>query len=326
MAIIEAHCLSKNFEVSEKRPGLKGTIKHFFSRKTKIIRAVKSIDFKIHSGEIVGFIGANGAGKTTTLKMLCGLLYPSSGSLKVSGYTPVKRSSDFLEKISLVMGHKQQLIWDLPPYDSLRVNAAIYGLSELETKNRIKELSNMLELDEELYIPVRKLSLGQRMKAELLAALIHRPTILFLDEPTLGLDLNAQLNLRQFILNYNKIYGATILLTSHYLADITTLCKRVIIIDKGHLIYDDSLEKLNKSSKNKRIVKIKFIDRINIDFEKYGHINYLNLNEMEIIVEKDVLSNFLKYLLSSNNISDIEISDPPLEDLITDIFRSGCLE
>ena len=199
--LIEVEGLSKTYRVAEKQPGMAGTLRHFVQRRYRDVTAVRDVSFQIAPGEMVGFLGANGAGKTTTLKMLCGLIHPSAGRVVVAGHQPKRRHRDFLQRITLVMGQKQQLIWDLPPLDSLRVNAAVYGISDQLAQRRINVLADLLELGEELTRPVRKLSLGQRMKAELLAALLHEPEVLFLDEPTLGLDVNAQARVRQFLCN-----------------------------------------------------------------------------------------------------------------------------
>ncbi|MDP5018741.1 MAG: ATP-binding cassette domain-containing protein, partial [Dolichospermum sp.] len=227
MSIIIAENLNKSYPIAIKDPGIGGTIAHFFRRTYRNIKAVQDVSFTIEPGEIVGFLGPNGAGKTTTLKMLTGLIHPSSGTVKVGGFVPFNRQEAFLQKITLVMGQKQQLIWDLPALDSLRINAAVYNISDKEFQRRVGELTEMLALEGKLTQAVRKLSLGERMKAELLAALLHRPQVLFLDEPTLGLDINAQVAVRDFLREYNQLYQATILLTSHYMADITALCERV---------------------------------------------------------------------------------------------------
>ncbi|HEY9858520.1 MAG TPA: ATP-binding cassette domain-containing protein, partial [Candidatus Obscuribacterales bacterium] len=218
MSIIVAENLSKVYPVAVKEPGLKGTLLHFVRRNYRLVQAVQQVSFQIEAGEVVGFLGANGAGKTTTLKMLTGLIHPSAGQVRVGGQVPFRREASFLQKITLVMGQKQQLIWDLPTLDSLRINAAVYGISDKELQYRIGELAEMLSLQAQLTQPVRKLSLGERMKAELLAALLHHPQVLFLDEPTLGLDVNAQVSVREFLREYNQRYGATVLLTSHYMA------------------------------------------------------------------------------------------------------------
>ena len=246
MAIIRCEALGKTFRIADKQPGLAGTLRHLLKRRSRDVQAVKQVSFTVEPGEMVGFLGPNGAGKTTTLKMLSGLLHPSTGRAEVAGFLPQRRQAEFLQRITLVMGQKQQLLWDLPPLDSLRVNAAIYGIADAEAKRRIDELAEMLELGPELTRPVRKLSLGQRMKAELLAALLHRPAVLFLDEPTLGLDVNAQARVRSFLADYNRRTGATVLLTSHYLADITALCPRVLLIHQGGLFHDGSLRQLTE--------------------------------------------------------------------------------
>ena len=316
--IIEIKGLTKSFKVSSKEPGIKGTLIHFFKRKSSEIKVVNNVNFEIKEGEIVGFLGANGAGKTTILKILCGLLYPTNGYISVSGFRPFERKASFLKKISLIMGQKQQLIWDLPPIDSFYLNASVYGIAKIEAKKRIKNLSEMLEIDSELYLPVRKLSLGQRMKAELLAALIHKPSILFLDEPTLGLDINAQSNLRKFLQNYNKQTGATILLTSHYMKDITYLCKRVICIHKGYVTYDGKLERLlTKLSPNK---DISIVCRSNEDVDnlkKLGlKIKNINQNQITFTIKKIYFKNTLKEILNNFDIDDLHISEPPIDEII----------
>ncbi len=246
MAIIEVKNLTKSFKIYKKAPGLGGAIKSLFSRKYENKVAVNDVSFKIEEGELIGFIGPNGAGKTTTLKMLSGLLYPSTGSVSVLGFNPFDRKKDFLKKISLVMGQKNQLWWDLPPMDTLLLNKEIYEISDSDFKSRVEELSDLLDVKDILHIQVRKLSLGQRMKCELMAALMHRPKILFLDEPTIGLDVVVQQRVRHFIKEYNEKYKATILLTSHYMQDVKALCNRVVVINHGSIIYDGALNDLLK--------------------------------------------------------------------------------
>ena len=316
--------LSKYYRVANKQPGFKGTIKHFFDRKTYDVPAVTDISFKISRGEIVGFLGANGAGKTTLLKMMCGLIHPSRGFVNVGGFSPQRRQKSFLKEITLVMGQKQQLIWDLPPMDSLYVNAAVYGLSDNEARLKINELADMLELGEELTMPVRKLSLGQRMKSELLAALLHNPSVLFLDEPTLGLDVNAQARVRSFLAEYNKRTGATILLTSHYMADITALCPRVICIHKGKLFYDGEFDSLANSLSPSREVRLELkIPYSYEQFSKYGDIQDFNDCFVSLLIPRDKLTEVITNLLTNFDIVDLEISDPPIDKLIGKLFLKG---
>ena len=320
--IIEVESLSKSFNISSKDPGLRGTLKHFFKRETKRVKVIKNITFQIKEGEIIGFLGANGAGKTTILKMLCGLIVPSEGSISVSGYLPYRRREDFLKNITLIMGQKQQLIWDLPPIESFYLNASIYDIDKFEAKRRIKKLSDMLEIEDELYIPVRKLSLGQRMKSELLAALIHKPKILFLDEPTLGLDINSQRNLREFLKSYNSENNATICLTSHYMKDITSLCKRVICVHNGSISYDGKLEELlKKLSPVKEVLIVCSSEKDANKLENSGFkVKSKVKNEITLKIENRNVSSSLRTILNNYDIEDLFINEPPIDEIIEKIL------
>jgi ABC-2 type transport system ATP-binding protein len=244
--------------------------------------------------------------------------------VQVAGWVPARRQPRFLEQITLVMGNKQQLIWDLPPLDSFRVNAAVYGIDDSEAKRRIHELADMLELGEELTRPVRKLSLGQRMKAELLAALLHRPAVLFLDEPTLGLDVNAQARVRDFLADYNRRYGATVLLTSHYMGDITALCPRVLLIHQGRLFYDGSLEGLTTRLAPQREVRLELRHLPKAEeFQGYGELESLQGHQVRLLIPREQLTQQVGELLSRFDVLDLEVADPPVEELIGRLFRQG---
>jgi ABC-2 type transport system ATP-binding protein len=324
MSIIVADHLTKVYPVAVKEPGMRGTLSHFFRRQYRWVEAVKDVSFEIQPGEIVGFLGPNGAGKTTTLKMLTGLIHPSSGDLRVAGHLPFNRRHPFLEKITLVMGQKQQLLWDLPAMDSLRINAAVYGISDREFKRRIGELTEMLSLEEKLTQPVRKLSLGERMKAELLAALLHQPQVLFLDEPTLGLDVNAQVSVREFLKVYNQRFDATILLTSHYMADITALCDRVLLIHQGRLIYDGALDELLDSFAPYRQVQLE-LDRCmeESDLSTYGELESISGRKVNLIIHRDDLTQTITKILAELPVCDLTVTDPPIEEIIGRVFKAG---
>jgi ABC-2 type transport system ATP-binding protein len=326
MAAILAENLSKFYPVAVKEPGLQGTIQHFFHRTYRNIKAVQSISFQIEPGEVVGFLGANGAGKTTTLKMLTGLIYPSAGKINVAGHIPFERKPAFLKKITLVMGQKQQLIWDLPAMDSLRINAAVYGIRDREFDLQVNELSDMLALEGKLTQPVRKLSLGERMKAELLAALVHQPQVLFLDEPTLGLDVNAQVSVRDFLREYNQRYQATVLLTSHYMADITALCQRVIVIHQGQLIYDGSLEGLVDRFAPCRQVEVELAHSYAPEqLSLYGDIETIEGRMATFLVPQETLTRTVAKLLADLEVIDLAVTEPPIEEVIGRVLRSGTL-
>ncbi len=316
--------LSKIYPVAVKEAGLKGTLTHFFKRTYRQVKAVQDVSFKIEPGEVVGFLGANGAGKTTTLKMLTGLIHPSLGTVTVAGHIPFQRRSAFLKKVTLVMGQKQQLIWDLPAVDSFKINAAVYGISDRTLQQRVGELSEMLSLDGKLNQPVRKLSLGERMKAELLAALLHQPEVLFLDEPTLGLDVNAQVAVREFLREYNQRYHATVLLTSHYMADITALCKRVLMIHHGQLIYDGSLEGLVDRFSPCREIKVEFARAYSpSELASYGQVQDIDKQSARFLVQQEDLTQAIARILAELQVVDLSVTDPPIEEVIGRVFQAG---
>jgi ABC-2 type transport system ATP-binding protein len=330
MSIISVENLSKVYPVAVKEAGLSGTIRHFWQRNYRSIVAVRDVSFQIAPGEIVGFLGPNGAGKTTTLKMLTGLIHPSTGRVRVASHIPFRRESSFLKKITLVMGQKQQLIWDLPAMDSLRINAAVYDIPDQVFRSRLSELTEMLALKDKLSQPVRKLSLGERMKAELLAALLHQPQVLFMDEPTLGLDVNAQAAVREFLRQYNQQYGATIILTSHYMADITALCPRVLLIYEGGLIYDGSLDGLLEKFAPYREVRVELAhppssnETQSIDsLQSYSDFTEINGQFVRFLVQRDKLTKTVSRILAEQQVIDLTVSDPPIEEIIGKVFRSG---
>ena len=324
MSIIIAENLNKSYPVAIKNPGIGGTITHFFRRTYRQIKAVQDVSFTIEPGEIVGFLGPNGAGKTTTLKMLTGLIHPSSGIVKVGGFVPFRRQAVFLQKITLVMGQKQQLMWDLPALDSLKINAAVYNISDKDFQRRVGELTEMLALEGKLTQPVRKLSLGERMKAEILAALLHSPQVLFLDEPTLGLDINAKVGVRDFLKEYNQLYQATILLTSHYMADITALCQRVLLIHEGKLMYDGILDELLESFAPYREIYVELAQALPLEkLMSYGDVQMVEGRTVRFIVQQEELTRTVSQILADLEVVDLTVTEPPVEEVIGRVFEKG---
>jgi ABC-2 type transport system ATP-binding protein len=324
MRVVRVKNLAKTYKVAHKAPGLWATAKHFFKREYKDVEAVAGVDFEIEPGEIVGFLGENGAGKTTTLKMLTGLIHPTAGEIEVAGHVPFERKKAFLREITLVMGGKQQLIWDLPALDSLRINAAVYEIDDAEADERIAELGEMLEVGEHLTQPVRKLSLGQRMKAELVASLLHRPSVLFLDEPTLGLDVNAQAAIRRFLKEYNAQYGATVLLTSHYMADITALAERVMLMHAGKLIYDGVLEDLLNQIAPERVVELRLSEPVDDEtLAGFGDVTERDGLRVELMVPRNGLPQAVARILDALPVEDLSVHEPAVERIIGEVFKRG---
>jgi len=323
MSIIEVKNLSKNYEYYRQESGLRGAVKSFFSRETLYAEAVKDINFSIEEGELVGFLGPNGAGKTTTLKILSGILYPTSGEARVLGYKPTDRKPEYQKQFALVMGQKNQLVSDLPAMESFILNKEIYEVPDNDFKKILSELVDVLDIGNILDIQVRKLSLGQRMKCELVTALIHRPEVLFLDEPTIGLDVVAQKNIRDFLKHYNKEKKTTIILTSHYMEDIKDLCRRVIIINLGKVIYDGAIDELIKKHAPHKLLKITFeangIKREQI--EKYGEVIDFNSYRAVIKVTRTEAKKVAVALLSSPlPVDDILIDEMDIDDVIRKVF------
>ncbi len=320
-AIIVDH-LVKNFEVTEKEPGLAGAVKSLFSPKKKQVHAVRGISFTIQPGELIGFIGPNGAGKTTTLKTLSGLLYPTSGFVEVLDYDPWERKPEYLKQIALVMGQKNQLWWDLPAIETFELNKAIYEIPTREYHESLKELTELLSVEKLLKTPVRKLSLGQRMRMELVAALLHKPKVLFLDEPTIGLDLIAQQKMRDFIYEYNKKYNATIILTSHNMDDLIDLARRVIVIDEGRILFDGALEELVTKFAREKIIKATLSKEDGIkDLEKIGKVKKIAFPEVTLSVPRSATAVAAAELLQNFPVEDLTIEEVPIEDVIRKVFR-----
>jgi ABC-2 type transport system ATP-binding protein len=322
MHAIEVHGLTKTFRTYKKQPGFVGALKGLVRRQQELVEAVKNVSFAVDEGELVGFLGPNGAGKTTTLKMLSGLLYPSSGSARVLGYVPWERDDGYRRQFALLLGQKNQLWWDLPAYESLALNAKIYGIDENSWQRTVAELSEMLNVTDKLNIMVRELSLGERMKMELIASLLHKPRVLFLDEPTIGLDVVSQQTVREFLRTYNASQKTTILLTSHYMADIQALCRRVIIIDRGVLFFDGRLEEVLDRFADVKIVTIQCAEGGNIpaDLDHYGNLVERTSGTIKLKVKRDRVIAVCKALLDELPVTDIDIQEVPIEEVIRQLF------
>ncbi|WP_152392710.1 ABC transporter ATP-binding protein [Paenibacillus guangzhouensis] len=321
MDYIHVRELHKTFVYYRKQAGLKHSLKNLFARKSLLKEAVKSVSFDIGPGECVGFLGPNGAGKTTTLKMLSGILYPTSGDVQVLGYVPWERKNDFKRLFSIVMGQKNQLWWDLPASESIYLNKCIYDIDDDLYRRNLAELSEMLEVQDLLDVQVRRLSLGERMKMELIAALIHRPRLLYLDEPTIGLDFPSQKKVRAFLKYYNEQYGATMLLTSHYMKDVEDLCKRTIIIHDGSLVYDGDLHRINDLFGEQKIIRLKFSEPVaESRLAKFGKI--VSIDEYNAVLElpKYRLKEVSRAVLDSFPILDWTIEDVPIEESISMLY------
>jgi ABC-2 type transport system ATP-binding protein len=324
MSQIRVEKLSKAYFVPERPAGLGSSLKSLFKKKYQCISAVEGISFSIQEGEMVGFIGPNGAGKTTTLKILSGLLYPSSGKVRVLGHVPWERETDYLRQISMVLGNKSQLMWDIPAMDTFKVLAEIYAVPPKAFRETIAELSNLLEIEQLLMRPVRNLSLGERMKCELVAALLHRPSVLFLDEPTIGLDVSMQRRLRGFIGTYNRKTGATVMLTSHYMADVVELCERVICIQEGILLFDGPLPELSAQLAPFKLIRLSLnrsVDGIDLPSNAYMLSN--DDLRLSIRVDRQHTSEITSHLLNTLPVADLTVEDPPVEAVIDQIYQEG---
>jgi ABC-2 type transport system ATP-binding protein len=304
--VVEVSELTKLFKVPEREAGLRASLGSLINRKWREVRAVDGISFSVDAGEVVGFLGPNGAGKTTTLKMLSGLLYPTSGEGRVLGHVPSKREREYLRRMTLVMGNRNQLQWDLPALDSFELNRAIYRLPREDFRRTRDELVELLDIGDLVRKPVRQLSLGERMKVEVVGSLLHLPQVLFLDEPTLGLDVTMQKRIRAFVARYNERYEATVLLTSHYMADVEALCKRVIVIHHGRILFDGALAALAD-----RFGAYKTIEAVLADGER-----------ITLQVPRHETSQATARLLAENEVHDLTVEDPPIEDVIEQVFAS----
>jgi ABC-2 type transport system ATP-binding protein len=321
-SVVHVNELTKIFKVPEREPGLRAAAKSLFHRETRDVRAVDAVSFEIGPGEVVGFLGPNGAGKTTTLKMLSGLLFPTDGEARVLGHIPSRREKDYLRQMTLVMGNRNQLQWDLPALDSFELNRAIYRLPRADFVALRDEMIELLDVGDLVRKPVRQLSLGERMKVEVVGSLLHRPLVLFLDEPTIGLDVTMQKRIRGFIAEYNRRHGATVLLTSHYMADVVALCRRVIVIHHGRIMFDGNLSSLSDRFAAYKTIEIALADGSS-DLDAYGDVLERDGDRVKLRVPKADTPRIAARLLSEQQVVDLTIEDPPIEDVIELVFAEG---
>jgi ABC-2 type transport system ATP-binding protein len=317
--VVHIKDLRKVYVVSQQEAGAKAALQDLVRRRKLEVRAVDGISFNLVAGEIVGFLGPNGAGKTTTLKMLSGLLHPTAGEVTVLGYIPWKRDKSFLRQITLVMGQRNQLVWDIPAISSFELNRAIYRVPPEDYRRTLDELTELLELGPLLNKPVRNLSLGERMKCEIAAALLHRPSVVFLDEPTIGLDVTMQRRIRAFIAEYNRRFGATILLTSHYMADVEALCRRVVIIHHGRLLFDGDLSALVQKFTEYKTIVLQVGD-CQADLRSYGEVESCGDGRFTLRVPKAKTAQVTAKLLTDLPVIDLLVEDPPIEEVIERVF------
>lgn len=326
MAVIEVSGLTKHYRTYKKLPGFRGAIRGLWHRDYETTAAAKDVSFTVEEGELVGFLGPNGAGKTTTLKMLSGLLYPTSGAAKVLGFTPWERDDNYRRQFALLLGQKNQLWWDLPARESLELNARIYGIEQGLFEKTVDELTSLLDVKDKLGVSVRELSLGERMKMELIASLLHRPKVLFLDEPTIGLDVVSQKTVREFLKEYNARQKTTILLTSHYMTDIQELCRRVIIIDHGTIFFDGRLSDVLDRFADFKLITIQCEGTITCDaagLAKYGEVVEQSPGTVQLKVKRDRVIPTCKALLDELPVQDIDIQEVPIEEVIRKIFSGN---
>jgi ABC-2 type transport system ATP-binding protein len=324
MEIIQVENLAKSFDYYKKDIGLKSSLKNLLHREKLTREAVRGISFTVEEGEIVGFLGPNGAGKTTSLKMLSGILFPTGGTASVMGYVPWERKKEFKKKFSIVMGQKSQLWWDLPANESLYLNKYVYEIPDREYERTIGELSELLDVRDLLKIQVRRLSLGERMKMELIASLIHKPRVMFLDEPTIGLDIISQKRIRDFIKYYNQETKTTVILTSHYMNDIEDLCKRTVIINEGRVVYDGELAKVNGLFSGKKIIKVRLSDRVAREvLGSFGEVQEYDGFSATIEADRQEIRAVSRQMLDRLPVADFNIEDIPVEEGVALLFKKG---